>query len=51
MRSFLLCMCAGDHTGRLLAYHPESGETEEVASGLWYANGVAVAHDEESVLL
>ena len=32
-------------------YHPESGETEEVASGLWYANGVAVAHDEESVLL
>ena len=51
MRSFLLNMCAGDHTGRLLAYHPESGETEEVASGLWYANGVAVAHDEESVLL
>ena len=51
MRSFLLNMCCGDHTGRLLAHDPRSGATTEVLSGLWYANGVAVAHDEQSVLV
>jgi sugar lactone lactonase YvrE len=51
MRSFLLNMCSGDHTGRLLAHHPKSGATKEVLSGLWYANGVAMAHDEQSVLV
>ena len=51
MRSFLLNMCCGDHTGRLLAYDPSTGQTGEIVSGLWYANGVAIAHDEKSVLV
>eukprot|EP01047_Picozoa_sp_COSAG01_P041853 COSAG01_NODE_3619_length_5862_cov_3.208745_1_plen_394_part_00 len=51
MRSFLLNMCCGDHTGRLLRYTPATGRTEELLSGLWYANGVTVAHDGDSVLV
>ena len=34
----------GGH-GRLLAYHPETGTTELLLSGLQFANGVAVAGD------
>lgn len=51
MRSFLLNMCCGDHTGRLLAHDLNSGDTREILSGLWYANGVSMAHDEKSVLV
>jgi hypothetical protein len=51
MRSFLLNMCCGDHTGRLLAYDPSTADTREIVSGLWYANGVTIAHDEKSVLV
>ena len=56
MRSFLLNMMSGDRTGRLLKHVPSAaagggGKTTEVLTGLWYANGVAVAHDEQSVLV
>ena len=51
MRSFLLNMCCGDHTGRLLRFSPSTGKTQELVSGLWYANGVEVSHDKESVLV
>ena len=51
MRSFLLNMCAADHTGRLLKRDRATGRTSEVMTGLWYANGVALAHDGESVLV
>ena len=51
MRSFLLNMCAGDHTGRLLKRDRATGRTSEVLSGLWYANGVVLAHDSQSVLV
>ena len=51
MRSFLLNMCCGDHTGRLLAHQPSTGDTSEIISGLWYANGVSISHDEKSVLV
>lgn len=51
MRSFLLNMCCGDHTGRLLAHQPYTGDTSEIISGLWYANGVSISHDEKSVLV
>jgi sugar lactone lactonase YvrE len=34
------------HTGRLLRYDPAGGRTDELASGMWFANGVALAPDE-----
>ena len=39
------------HTGRLLRYDPASGRTDLLADGLWFANGVALAHDESYVLV
>jgi len=51
MRSFILNMCRGDHTGRLLRYSPATGQTEVLMDGLWYANGVAVAPGGASVLV
>jgi sugar lactone lactonase YvrE len=38
-------------TGRLLAYHPDSGETTVELSGLGFANGVAPGPDGESLLV
>ncbi len=40
----------GGH-GRLLAYHPATGRTEQLLSGLQFANGVAVAGDGSYVLV
>lgn len=40
----------GGH-GRLLAYHPATGRTELLLSGLQFANGVAVAGDGSYVLV
>jgi len=37
--------------GRLLAFHPATGETEVLLSGLYYANGVAVSADGSFVLV
>jgi len=37
--------------GRLLAFHPETGQTELLLSGLEFANGVAVAGDGSYVLV
>ena len=37
--------------GRLLAYHPDTGETETLLEDLYFANGVAVAHDQSYVLV
>lgn len=39
----------GKPTGKLLAYYPESREAHVLASGLWFANGVALAKDESFV--
>ena len=33
----------GERTGKLLAYDPRTGETEVLADGIWFANGVAVS--------
>lgn len=40
----------GGH-GRLLVYDPRSGKATTVLDGLNFANGVAVAHDQQSVLV
>jgi sugar lactone lactonase YvrE len=40
-----------EDTGRLLAYHPDSGETTVELTGLGFANGVCPHADGESVLV
>ncbi|RJP77371.1 MAG: SMP-30/gluconolactonase/LRE family protein [Desulfobacteraceae bacterium] len=40
----------GGH-GRLLCYHPETGQVKTLLSGIHYANGVAVSHDQQFVLV
>jgi sugar lactone lactonase YvrE len=35
----------------LLAYNPTTGAATALMSGLWFANGVAVAHDGSFVLV
>lgn len=42
-----------DHrpNGRLLAYHPDTGETELLLDGLYFPNGVAAAPDGSFVLV
>ncbi len=37
--------------GRLLAYHPDSGQTDVLLAGLYYANGVAISADESFLLV
>lgn len=37
--------------GRLLAYHPDTGEVEVLLDGLYYANGVALSLDGSFVLV
>ena len=37
--------------GRFLAYHPTTGETDVLLTGLFYANGVAVSRDGSFVLV
>eukprot|EP00808_Paulinella_micropora_P025102 g81101.t1 len=51
MRSFLLNFFNGDNTGRLLRYDFASGTTELLVDEMWYANGVAEAHDGKSILV
>jgi sugar lactone lactonase YvrE len=38
-------------TGRLLTYDPATGATHVLATGLWFANGVALAADESFVVV
>ena len=37
--------------GRLLSYSPASGHVEVLASGMWFANGVALAADDSYALV
>jgi len=37
--------------GRLLAYHPDSGQTDVLLQNLYFANGVAVSADESFALI
>ena len=48
---FFQCFRQGGATGRLLRYSPETGKTECLAEGIWYANGVALSADESFVLV
>ena len=46
MMSYMLTSLSGRASGRLLKYEMSTGRTEVLVSGLWFANGVALAHDE-----
>lgn len=50
-RTSYLTLCHGKPTGRLLSFNPETKATKVLFSNLWYANGVAVSHDESFVLV
>lgn len=41
----------GSPTGRLLAFSPQTGETNVLAQGLWYSNGVALSQDGGSLVV
>lgn len=47
--SFQLDMAENRPYGALYSYHPETGETTLLIDGLYYANGVAMAADGQSV--
>jgi len=47
----LLDMLEHRGDGRLLAYHPDSGEVDVLLRGLYFANGVAVSTDGSFVLV
>ena len=46
MASYVLSELQGGGTGRILSYDPRTGDTKEVVTGLYYANGVALSQDE-----
>lgn len=41
----------GESTGRLFAYHPETNTTEEIVTGIPFANGVTLTRDKKAILL
>jgi sugar lactone lactonase YvrE len=49
--SVYVTLSKGGPAGMLLAYHPSNRSTVVLMSGLWFANGVALAHDESYVLV
>jgi sugar lactone lactonase YvrE len=50
-RDVVLEVVEGGEHGRLLAYHPSNGSCEVVLSGLAFANGLTLHHDNHSVLI
>lgn len=48
---YMLDIYEGSATGRLFSFSPSSGRLEEKATGLAFANGVALGPDEEFVLV
>lgn len=50
-RGFPYDMLEARPHGRLLSYDPSTGETEVLADGLYFANGVALTPEEDSVLV
>mmetsp|Transcript_15276 Transcript_15276/g.27669 ORF Transcript_15276/g.27669 Transcript_15276/m.27669 type:complete len:414 (-) Transcript_15276:74-1315(-) len=41
----------GKRTGRLLSYNPKSDEVKVLATGIWFANGIAVDQEETFVMV
>lgn len=51
MASYVLTALQGGATGRLLEFDPATRATQVLASGIWFANGVALAADGAFVLV
>ncbi|KAK2077154.1 hypothetical protein QBZ16_004788 [Prototheca wickerhamii] len=51
LRSSILTMLQGTPSGRLLRWRAATGETEVLATGLWFPNGVALAADASFLML
>ena len=51
LEASILEMMEHEGTGRLLEYDPATGRTTTLARGLVFANGVAMSHDQRSVLV
>ncbi|KAF8057272.1 OXSR1 [Scenedesmus sp. PABB004] len=49
--SVYVTLAKGAPAGMLLAHHPGNGSTTALMAGLWFANGVALSHGEEYVLV
>lgn len=41
----------GKHAGRLLRYDPHTDEVTVLATGIWFANGIAIDKDETFVMI
>lgn len=50
-RHFRSALLEGDDTGRLMAYHPKTGEMEVLMDGLHFANGVQISPEGDHVLV
>lgn len=50
-RQFILSLCSGDRTGRLLKYDKSSKAVTVLLKGLAFANGVALSNDRSFVLV
>jgi len=51
MHAYVLDLLRAKRTGRLLRYDPTKNEVQIIASGLWFANGIAVVDAEETSIL
>lgn len=49
--SVFVSLAKAQPSGMLLAYHPDNRSTIALMNDLWFANGVALAHDESFVLV
>ena len=50
-RNFFYLLLEGDNTGRLLSYHPKTGDMEVLMKGLYFANGVQISPEGDHVLV
>jgi len=51
MTGFKRDYARGQPTGRLLRYNPSTDKVDILATGIWFANGVAVMDEDESALM
>lgn len=45
------CIFEGEATGRLISYDPSTNTTQELVSGLAFANGVQISRNQEFILI
>lgn len=50
-RHFRHSLFEGDNSGRLMAYHPKTGDMEVLMEGLYFANGVQISPEGDHLLV